>query len=590
MKPHSFLKTIFLSIFFCINFFTYAKEVLTEFEHRDLQLFDTYQQKPGLIASINRTQTQMGHTFLKEQLANPLVDIDQLQHRQEIINTILIDASLHNALQEKLKEFAHYEQSLTQVANADAIGKNVISNFYFKNSYLRWLNKYPAGLEAGQVLHIANLSAPLIEHAVIHFLLSEKLRGSLGIDACCPAHDHGHKTPCKLNHHHTPAPSARAVFVYNTYNVLHTLIHLAGFKGLIDHMRQQADVIQNMQESLMQVRNCLESAQAIYEELETHTELNEKLTEFHNLNALFTTGKGLSPELQEFLTLINSATFTGEPSYFSRQGVILRAYALAQKVHIELQEKLSAIAAIDFYRSAAQLMREYSNTSTPFTFAKFSKQDTPLLHVKGFWNPLINIMQPIKEEISLGTNAPHIAIVTGPNKAGKSTSLNALCATIVLAQTLSIVPALECHITPFSYIRTGFNMTSRVREGQSLFSASLDFAHELINYTESHQDKFVFIALDELFNSTDFHRGSLIARRFAYALDASRNCVALMATHFAALTELEAENPRCYKNFKAELITENHQSRYILEPGISKSDEVLRLISQDANNEPIRFI
>lgn len=297
MNLHSFLKTILLSIFFCLNFTAHATEVLTEFEHRDLQLFDTFQQKPGLIAAINRTQTNMGYVFLKDQLANPLVDIGQLNHRQEIINTIFVDSNLHNALQEKLKEFAHYEQSLIQITNADTIGKNVISNFYFKNSYLQWLNKYPTGLEAGQVLHIANLSAPLLEHAIIHYFMSQSLRAYLGITACCPpGHDDGHKTPCKLNHHHhTTPPSTGAVFAYNTYNVLHTLIHLAGFKGLVDHVQQQADVIQNMQQSLMHVRHCLESAQAIYEELELHPELSQKFTEFHKLHALFTTGKPNPP-------------------------------------------------------------------------------------------------------------------------------------------------------------------------------------------------------------------------------------------------------------------------------------------------------
>lgn len=289
--------TIFLNIFLYANpVNAHPIEVLTEFEQRDLQLFDTYQQKPGLIGSINRTQTRMGHAFLKEQLARPLVDINLLKNRQEIVNTILVDAKLHDALQEQLQEFAGYEQSLTQVANADAIGKNVISNFYFKNSYLRWINKYPVGLEAGQVLHIANLSAPLIEHAVIHFLLSEKLRDHLGIEHHCSA-DVASGEQC--NNH----PSTGAVFAYNTYNVLHTIIHLAGFKGLIDHMRQQADVIQDMQESLIQVRNCLDSARAIYNELELYPELNQKLSEFHKLQELFTTGKNVSPELQNFWNL-----------------------------------------------------------------------------------------------------------------------------------------------------------------------------------------------------------------------------------------------------------------------------------------------
>ena len=583
MKSSFRFQFLFFGLFLGVTSISYAS-ILTEYEHRDLQLFHTYQQKPGLIASINRTHTKMGYSVLKDQLANPLDSIDQLTNRQNIIKLFLNNANLYNSLISKLKEFANYESSITKSWQADTICDNVIGNFYFKNKYLAWLNKYPAGLELGQVAHIANLSAPLIEHAIIHFLISEKLQDTLGI-SCGHSH-HSHGPDCN----HAPASSG-AVFAYNTYNVLHTLIHLAGVKGLFDHVKQQADVIKTMQEDLMHMRNCLEHALAIYEELETQPELARLLPGFAAFRTLFVIEKNtVSSDLEEFLALIGTTTFDGQPSYLSRQGVILRAYALAQKVHTELQEKLSAIAAVDFHISSAQLMNEYANTRTPFSFAHYHQQTMPLLNIQGFWNPLIVNMQSIQEPICLGSNNPHVAIVTGPNKAGKSTSLNALCVTTILAQTLGIVPANECHITPFSCIRTGFNMTNRVMQGQSLFSASLDFANELIDYAESHKDQHMFIALDEIFNSTDSARGSAIARRFVYALGASSNCIALVATHFGSLTELEAENTSLYKNFRAELVLDYNHPRYILEPGISQSDEVLRLIQQDSSNEVIRFI
>lgn len=544
--------------------------VLSEYEQRDLQLFTTYQHKPGLMASIDRTQTAMGKAFFKERLANPLVAINQLQERQDIIKIIGTDAQLYEFLSQQLKAFAQHEHSLTTIAAPSVMSKTIINNFYFKNRYLQWLNKSPAGLQAGQIANVVNLSAPLIEHAVIHFLVSEKLHDYLGI--CC-GHGHSH-------HDHThAAPSTTAILAYNTYNVLHTLIHVAGFKGLIDHVKQQADVIQSMQEELMRVRQCIENAYAIMQQIEAHPILSKTVHGFTLLQDLFTeSAQTVSPELKEFLSLIIGPTFEGQPSFFSRHGVILRAYALAQKVHGELQEKLQAVAALDFYVSTAQLMEEYRHTATPLTFAHFHTLKTPLLIIKGFWNPLVNGMQPIQEVISLGSEQPHVAIVTGPNKAGKSTSLQAICVSIVMAQTLGIVPAAQCEITPFSCIKTGFNMVNRINENQSLFSASLDFANALLDHTKTHKDQFMFVALDELFNSTDFNRGSLIARRFAYALDGCHNCITFMATHFNALTELEKENPSCYKNFKAALLSKQDNSRYILEPGISLSQDVWQLI------------
>jgi hypothetical protein len=418
-------------------------------------------------------------------------------------------------------------------------------------------------------VQMANLASPLVEHAIIHFLVSEKLQKYLGI-----CHDHGH-------HCHHETPSTGSLFAYNIYNGLHTLIHLAGFKGLIDHMLDQNSVMQTMQKELIDIRACLENAHEIYELLQAHPEIIQSLPGFDKLQALFTDSKQLSSELHEFITLIQRDTFAGNPSFFSRSGIILRAYALGQKIHAELKDILTPIAAIDFYCGTAQLMNASHMSETPFTFTQFYEQEKPLLIIKGFWNPLIDNHQPIQEIISLGSQEPHIAIVTGPNKAGKSTSLATLCLAIVLSQTLGIAPALECHLTPFSCIRTGFNMTSRVSQGQSLFSASLDFANNLLTHARTHKNQFILLAIDELFNSTDFQRGSVIARRFANALDTCGNCIALMATHFGTLTQLEEENPCCYKNFKAELIMENHQPRYILEPGISEKAQVLRLIDPD---------
>ena len=231
-----------------------------------------------------------------------------------------------------------------------------------------------------------------------------------------------------------------ALAAYNIYNVAHTLIHLAGFKGLIDHVREQNQVVQSMQQELINLKSCLDSARHIYEFMEKSTKgLNPLVPGFAKVATLFESNPAnRCPKLQEFLTLINRTTFEGSPSFFSRQGIILRTYALAKEVNAELQDALRAIAEIDFYVSNTQLYKEYQNTTTPFTFAHYTAQESPLISISGFWNPLLASMQPIQQEISVGTNNPRIAIVTGPNKAGKSTGLNAISIAMVLAQTLGI--------------------------------------------------------------------------------------------------------------------------------------------------------
>lgn len=572
LAPFSFL---FIIISSCAQ-----TSVLSPYEQRDLQLFTTYQQEPGLIASIDRTVTVIGKDYLRSQLANPLSSTQALLERQVCVQFLLAHDDIYQELKNFLNAFAHYEESFS-IGNSgsDAVCSSVIGSFFFKNSYLTWLNKYPAGLELGQAAHAANLSFPLVEHLAIHFLLSEKLKSTLGIE-CGHHHDHG--AACDHSH-----GSSTAIAAYNLYNVFHTAVHIAGAKGLVDHVRQQSQVIKSIQQDLINLNIALDQAYAICNILITNPELKNHIHNAQALVNLFTKTGKKSAQLKEFLALMDKNTFRDEPSFFSRIGNILRAYSLIKEVHAELMHDLSALSHIDFLINVVTLVKEFQNTNTPYTFAEFKPQAAQLT-IEGFWNPLFTDMQPINHRIKLGDNNPTIAIVTGPNKAGKSTSLQAISLATLLAQTLTIVPATHMSISPFATFKTGFNMPARVNQDQSLFSASLDFAQDIIKTAQANPDQPIFIAIDELFNSTAFDQGTAIAQRFCQELSTLPNCICFMATHFNDLTKFEAEHPEHFRNYKAELATNNNnQSRYVLAPGISEVSNVLQLINKDNG---IRFV
>lgn len=562
------------SILFIILSSCAQTPVLSPYEQRDLQLFTTYQQEPGLIASIDRTVTVIGKDYLRNQLANPLNSTQALLERQAGVQFLLEHEEIYEDLKNILSSFAEYEESFS-IGNSgsDSICSSVIGNFFFTNKYLTWLNKYPAGLELGQVVHVTNLSFPLVEHLAIHFLLSEKLKSAWGIEC---GHHHHHEGACDHSH-----GSSTAVAAYNLYNLIHTGIHIAGVKGLIDHIRQQSQVITSIQQDLINLNIALDQAYAICTIIRANPELKKHIHHAQALDDLFARKDKKSPQLKEFLQLMDKNTFRDEPSFFSRIGNILRAYSLIKEVHAELMQDLSAVAHIDFLINVVTLVKEFQDTNTPYTFAEFKPQSAQL-SIEGFWNPLFTHMQPITHRIKLGDTNPTIAIVTGPNKAGKSTSLQAISLATLLAQTLTIAPATHMSLSPFARFKTGFNMPARVNQGQSLFSASLDFAQEIIKIAQANPNQPMFIAIDELFNSTAFDQGTAIAQRFCQELSTLSNCICFMATHFNDLTKFEAEYPQSFRNYKAELVTNNNnQTRYLLAPGVSEVRNVLQLIEQD---------
>jgi DNA mismatch repair ATPase MutS len=333
-----------------------------------------------------------------------------------------------------------------------------------------------------------------------------------------------------------------------------------------------------MQKKLICVRGCIDCAQAINCAVQANPEMIGNLTHVARLAALVDASKAqnLSPELQEFLTLIKTDTFAGQSSKLSHYGRILRAHDLMQKVQPELQTYLQGVAEVDLHASCAKLVQENKSTATPYTFAQYVHDNRARLAIQGFWNPLVPKPEAIVQEVALGGQAnPQVAVVTGANTGGKSTSLANIGSAVHLSQTLGIAPAQKFELTPFAKTITGFNMTTRVGDGQSLFSTSLDLANKVLTVTKNGSTEKVFIALDELFNSTDHAKGQAVAIEFVKRMMEKENAVMFFATHFPELAKLEAESAGKCRNLKAEKV----DGVYQITPGASNGTQAFKLIS-----------
>lgn len=575
----SFAKKNFsIALFLSFVSITHAK-IITDSEIRDLQLLETYSGAQGLVPLINQSITGIGKDFFKNRTLNPTNDVSLLIQRQAAIQAIE-DPETAATVATILKEYKKHESALyfTQLPQ-ESVAQHIISGFYFKNRYLKKLNEYPAGLAFGQALHTISLCAPVLEHAIIHFLISDKLHEYLGM-CCRHSHpdyghkEHKHKDGHKAHKHSHQPPSAGAVFAYNAYNVAHTAIHVIGFKELVEHMYNQALTIKQMQSTLIEIRHCLDAVHAIValsDVLATDAfEHYKALVDITLLNK-----QALSPELFDFLALLKSSTFAGSASLISRQGNVLRAYALAQHVLPELLQHLQGIGELDTLLTCAQLINNKNNDCS-FNLTQYINDLHPSIIIQGFWNPISQHPNMIEDEILLGQGNPRIGIITGANKAGKSTATAAITLAIVTGQSLGISPAQKCIISPFGAIRTCFNANCKVTNGKSLFSASIDFADATL--AESENQDLIFVATDELFNSTELSKGKQINAQMALTMASHSNCIALMATHFTQATALEAQAPDAIINLKAEKRQLNENHEYHLSPGIGDHENILELV------------
>jgi DNA mismatch repair protein MutS len=134
-----------------------------------------------------------------------------------------------------------------------------------------------------------------------------------------------------------------------------------------------------------------------------------------------------------------------------------------------------------------------------------------------------------------GPNCPRLAIVTGPNMAGKSTFLRQNALLAVLAQAGSFVPARRLRLGVVD------RLFSRVGAGDDLARGRSTFMMEMVETAAilTQATERSLVVLDEIGRGTATYDGLAIAWACAEALHDQNRCRALFATHYHELARLE---------------------------------------------------
>jgi len=164
---------------------------------------------------------------------------------------------------------------------------------------------------------------------------------------------------------------------------------------------------------------------------------------------------------------------------------------------------------------------------------------------------------------------PQIALITGPNMAGKSTYIRQVALLTLLAHTGSFVPAAEARIDLVDRIFTRIGASDDLARGQSTFMVEMTETANILNNATPRS----LIVLDEIGRGTSTFDGLSLAWSIVEHLHNQVGAKTLFATHYHELTELAARLPRL-KNFNV-AVREWHDSivflRKIVTGGTDKS-------------------
>ena len=134
-----------------------------------------------------------------------------------------------------------------------------------------------------------------------------------------------------------------------------------------------------------------------------------------------------------------------------------------------------------------------------------------------------------------------VAIVTGPNMAGKSTYMRQTALIVLMAQMGSFVPAKSAVIGVVARVFTRIGASDDLAAGQSTFMVEMSEMANILRHATAQS----LLILDEIGRGTSTYDGMAIARAvLEYCADPRRlGAKTMFATHYHELTALEQTLP-----------------------------------------------
>ena len=212
----------------------------------------------------------------------------------------------------------------------------------------------------------------------------------------------------------------------------------------------------------------------------------------------------------------------------------LRDYVAAQVTRI--QATAEAVAKLDVYCSLAEVAVRNNYTMPEVDTSR------QLQIVEGR-HPVVE--QTLREvlfvpnDTLLDDRDNRVAIVTGPNMAGKSTYMRQTALIVLMAQIGSFVPAKSAVIGIVDRVFTRIGASDDLASGQSTFMVEMT---EMANILK-HATAASLLILDEIGRGTSTYDGMAIARAvLEYCADKRRlGAKTMFATHYHELSALEGE-------------------------------------------------
>ena len=256
-------------------------------------------------------------------------------------------------------------------------------------------------------------------------------------------------------------------------------------------------------------------------------------------------------------TLVNAERYITEELKEYEQKILgaeERIYALEAQIYSELvrkiQENISLIQNNCRILARLDVLSGFAELAVSNRYCRPQMNDSKVVDIKQGRHPVIETMMQAGEEfvpndIYLDNENQQLIILTGPNMAGKSALLRQTALIVLMAQVGSFVPASSATIGYCDKIFTRVGASDNISRGESTFMVEMLETSMILHNLSSRS----LVLLDEIGRGTSTYDGMSIARAIVeYIHEYGDGAKTLFATHYHELNDLEEIYPRV-KNF-----------------------------------------
>lgn len=479
---------------------------LDRFTIRSLELLQPMQEDgASLLNVIDRTVTPMGGRMLKRWLVFPLKEVQLIEQRLNVVETLFRDTSFRTLLDEQLHRIGDLERILSKAAVGRVSPREMI--------------QLKIALQAIQPLKAACMQTnnETLNRIGEQMSLCESLRD-------------------RIEHEIQPDPP----LLLSKGNVI-----ADAFSPELDELRRISrggrDYLMDIQQREIEATG-ISSLKIGYNNvfgyyLEVRNTYKDKVPqEWVRKQTLAQAERYITQELKEYEEKILGAD---EKIQILEERLFNELIAATQEFIPQIQINANVIARLDCLLSFAKTAEE-NHYIRPIV------EDSDVLNIRQGRHPVIETQLPpgehyVPNDIVLDTQRQQIIIITGPNMAGKSALLRQTALIVLLAQIGSFVPAESATIGTVDKIFTRVGASDNISLGESTFMVEMTEAANILNNVSPRS----LVLFDELGRGTSTYDGISIAWAIVEHLHEHPKARArtLFATHYHELNEME-------KNFK----------------------------------------